>query len=108
MGPGKPSDADSTVAEPPGMIQAKGKKQNHQLAWRVQASIFKPADRIDTEDLPAGLPRKEVQGYSWTDSGFQICITAPLEEAVARPQVQACQTQVQLKQIEIVHFAWRL
>ena len=42
----------------------------------VQASVFKPADRIDASAfLSPGLARMEVQGYAWTDTGFQI---APL------------------------------
>lgn len=53
----------------------------------VQASIFKAADRIDVADLPQGLPRREVQGFTWTDNSFEICITCPLPEPVAREQV---------------------
>lgn len=49
--------------------------------------MAKPDHLIDVSDLPASLPRVELQHYKFSDDDFEVCVILELPEAVAAEQV---------------------
>ena len=56
----------------------------------MQVSRLRPAGIINVSDLPASLPRREVEGFAWSEDGFQVTVTLSLAEPVRKPEVLSC------------------
>ena len=66
-----------------------GRARTADVHARLQASISRPAHLVDVSDLDPALPRRDVQRYSFVDDGFDLRITATLEEPVPLEAVRA-------------------
>lgn len=75
------------------------KESEGPLWWErvVRSSVTKPPHLIDVSDLPASLPRREIQKFVFSDDDFEVSVIISLPEPVPESSVRSMITERSLE-----------